>query len=96
MFHGFGFGGCCGFGGMGGFGWVGLLLNLVLTAGVLIGLIVLVVWAVRRMSHGQGISASSSVFIGASAREILQARYAKGEVTREEYKRMLEDIGSSH
>ena len=44
MMHGFGFNG------MGGFGLLGDLLNLVVTLGVLIGLVLLVVWAVRRFS----------------------------------------------
>lgn len=88
---GFGWNGFCGFGNLGGAGWI---INLVLTVGILIGLVVLVVWAVRRIAPGSQLSASTS---GSSsglvaARDILQARYASGEITREQYQQMLEDI----
>jgi putative membrane protein len=66
-----------------------------LTAIILIGLVLLVIWAVRRITSSQ----SGSAFSGghgsglSAAREILQTRYARGEISREEYQRMLEDIG---
>ncbi|HEX6302645.1 MAG TPA: SHOCT domain-containing protein [Anaerolineales bacterium] len=94
MMHGFGFGGCCGLGGFGAFGslgWIGWILNLVITLGVVIGIIVLVIWAVRRLTGGQrGSFVTSSQ--GQTAREILQNRYARGEITRDEYQHMLADI----
>ncbi len=79
-----------GFGGFGGFGWIGMILNLVITIGVIVGLILLVVWAVRRLSGNQqsGIQAPS----GQSARDIAQMRYARGEITREQYQELLEDL----
>ena len=91
--HGFGWG-CCSFGGFGGFSLIGWIINLVLTIGILIGLVVLVVWAIRRISRNQGGSffASNQTSGAATAREILQTRYAQGEITREEYRQMLEDI----
>ena len=91
--HGFGWG-CCGFGGFGGFGLIGWIINLVLTIGILIGLVILVIWAVRRISRNQAGSffASGQTSGPGTAREILQARYAQGEITREEYRQMLEDI----
>lgn len=84
-----------GFGsGLGGFGLIGLVLNLV----VLVGIILLIVWAVQKFSRSNhsGIlttSATGSV-IGrvSSAQEILDARYARGELTREEYQTILQDI----
>ena len=76
-----------GLGMMGGFGIIGLLLNLV----VLVGIIVLAVWAVKRFSTGSpnGNPASNNQ----SPREIVQARYARGELTREQYQQMLNDLG---
>ena len=52
--------------------------------GVIIGLVLLVVWAVRRMS-GNNAQPGSQNLTGQSARDIAQARYAKGEINREEY-----------
>lgn len=69
------------FGMMGGFGLFGLIFNLA----IIIGVVVLVVWAVKRFSGG--ITNSNQ-----SPREILQARYARGEITREQYQQMLNDL----
>ena len=72
-----------GYGMMGGFGWIGLLLYLAF----IVGFVVLVVWVVKRFS-GQGSFQSP----GQSQREILQVRYAKGEITREQFQQMLGDL----
>lgn len=96
MMHGFGFGGCCGLGGFGAFGslgWIGWILNLVITLGVIIGIIVLVIWAVRRLTSGNSGSFTSVSSRGQTAREVLQTRYAHGEITRDEYHQMLTDLG---
>ena len=91
--HGFGFGGCCGLGGFGAFGSIGWILNLVITLGVIIGIIVLVIWAVRRLTSTQGSTLNSlSPQGGSTAKEILQNRYARGEINREEYQQMLADV----
>jgi len=68
---------------MGGFGWIGLIFNLL----ILIGIVVLIVWAVNRFSSGWNQSNKSQ-----SPREILQARYARGEITREQYQQMMKDL----
>jgi putative membrane protein len=94
MMPGFGWGGCCGLGGYGGFGLIGGIIGLVVTIAILIGLVVLVVWAVRRISGSQGGSLlpMSQNANQLSAGEILAQRYARGEITREQYKQMQEDI----
>ena len=81
-----------GLGGFGGFGMIGLILNLVLTVAVIIGVVLLVIWLVRRFGRNSGqIMTSPS---GAqSARDIAQARYARGEISREEYQQLITDIG---
>lgn len=79
-------------GGFGGYGWIGMILNLVITLGVIIGLVLLVVWAVRRTSTNNAQPGSQNL-IGQSARDIAQARYAKGEISREEYQQILSDLG---
>ena len=71
---------------MGGFGLIGLIINIA----ILVGIIALVVWAVNRFSAGSanwGQTSSSQ-----SPREILQGRYARGEITREQYQQMLSDL----
>ena len=95
MMPGYGWNNYGGFGGIGGFGWIGLIINLVLTIGIIVGLVLLAVWAIRRFTHNQhGALVSSGQNPGmGTAREILQTRYARGEITREEYQQMLTDIG---
>ena len=85
------FGGCCGFG---SFGALGIILNLVITVGLIVGLALLVIWLVRRFSSkGLGLGSLRNIATnGSSPSEILQARYAKGEITREQYLQMTTDL----
>jgi putative membrane protein len=76
----------------GSFGWIGMLVGLLFTLAVLIGFIWLVVWLIRRASRPSTSAMGSTSHGGMSAKEILQQRYAKGEITREQYKEMLADI----
>ena len=91
MMGGFGPGG----GGLGGFGLIGLILNLAITVGLIAGLVLLVAWLWRRVAPGNQTSAALQRFVGAGAspKEILQTRYAQGEITREQYQQMLADVG---
>ncbi len=89
-----GFGGCCGLGGFGGYsslGWIGLIINLVLTLLVFGGFIWLIVWVVRKAT-GQGSPFTASSEALPSPKEVLQIRYARGEISREEYQQMLNDL----
>lgn len=77
--------------GYGGFGWIGMILGLVITIAVIVGLVILVMWAVRRTS-GNTQSGPQNI-TGQSTRDIAQARYAKGEISRDEYQQILSDVG---
>jgi putative membrane protein len=87
------FSGCCGLSGLGGFGsfgWIGLLLNLV----IIVGVISLIVWVVRRFTAG-GSGLTSNQTSGSahlSPRDILDIRYARGEIDRDLYQQMLSDL----
>jgi len=83
-----------GFGGFGAFGWIGMILNLVITIGVIVGIIWLVTWLVRRFSAGDQSSTTRYGGSGAqpTPREILQTRYARGEISRDEYQQLLADL----
>ena len=54
-----------------------------------IALILLIVWVVRAVIGAGGGGGGSS-----NARNILDQRYARGEITRKEYEQMKKDIGS--
>ncbi len=79
------------YGGFGGFGWIGMIIGLVLTVAVIVGVVVLVVWAVRRMSSNPSRNGIQST-AGPSARDIAQARYARGEINRDEYQAIISDL----
>ena len=77
-------GGMMGYGGWGLFGGIiGLVFNLL----ILVGIVLLVVWAVKRFTSNNSSPALQT------PKEILQARYARGELTREQYQQMLSDLG---
>ncbi len=73
-----------------GWGWLRLFVGLVIFAGIIIGCISLVLWVVHRV-RSSGITAVSGSG-PLTAKEILQARFARGEITHEQYERMLNDI----
>jgi putative membrane protein len=78
------------YGWMHGYGYMGLwggLIGMILNIAVIVGIVWLVVWAVRRLSGGHGSDSRQT------PTEILQARYARGEITREQYQQMLKDLG---
>ena len=83
--HGFGFG---------GFGWISMILNWIIIIGFIVGLVLLIVWLARKISPNGFMKGemSSSQRATTSPREILQARYASGEITKEQYKEILADL----
>ena len=78
-------------GSLGVWGGIGLILNLVFWVGLIAGLILLVVWAIRRAR----VPAATGAYTTGqpTAKEILQAQYARGEITREQYELRKQDIG---
>ena len=83
-------GGYGGYGGMMtgyGFNPMGLILSLVLWALIISGIVLLVVWSARVVNRG-------TFFIGSgeSPLDILKKRYAKGEVTKEQFDAIKRDL----
>jgi len=80
--------------GFNSFGWIGMILMWLIP----IGFLVLVVLGISGLVRGlindgqRTVAPYSSVEDRPSAREILQVRYARGEITREQYIEMLADI----
>ena len=75
--------------GINGFGMMGLfggLIGLLFNLAILIGIVVLIVWAVKRFTGNTPIASAQS------PREVAQARYARGEITREQYQQILQDL----
>ena len=78
--------------GYGSFGWIGMILGLVIMIALITGFVILVIWAIRRMS-GNSTHIQYPVSKELTAKDIAKARYAKGEISREEYQQLLSDIG---
>ncbi len=81
-FNGF----CSGFA---GYSPAGMILSWVLVIGLVVGLVLLLVGLWRRAGGGRPRSVASAA---SSAREVLQIRYARGEITREQYLQMRDDL----
>jgi len=71
--------------GMYGIGMAWMVLCVLFGIVLLAGIILLLVWAVKAV--GKGRNQSDEV-----ALDILKKRYARGEITREEFERMKHEI----
>jgi putative membrane protein len=69
-------------GGMGIWIFFGLIFWIVLIAGI----VLLVIWVVQRAAGGE------TSRIGESSLEILKKRYARGEISKEEFEEKKRDI----
>jgi putative membrane protein len=68
---------------LGFLGIFGIFFKLLLTAGVIVGIVFLVRWAASR---------SAGMPRGDSSLDILNRRYANGEISREEYEEKKRDL----
>jgi len=78
---------------MAGFGWLGLIFNLLFLALVILA----VVWGIRWLMRSNGQKVLTGIREAAAPgpqdpKQVLQMRYARGEITREEYLQMLADL----
>ncbi|HEX2981114.1 MAG TPA: SHOCT domain-containing protein [Anaerolineaceae bacterium] len=70
-----------------------MIVNAVFWLAVIGGVVWLVIWAARRSGSGQASSHPVGVQpAGNSAKETAQMRYARGEITREQYQQLLDDL----
>ena len=72
----------------GGMGWIGMILGFIFFILIIIGVIFLIVWLVRRT--GSSVPEKTSTH----SLEILKERYAKGELTKEQYDNMKKELSS--
>jgi putative membrane protein len=72
-------------GGGGGFGWIWMLGGLL----VMVGFVVLIVWAVGAVSRG-GTSREAGQ---PTPLDILRERYARGEITQQDFEQAKKTLG---
>ena len=58
-------------------GWIGMILGFIFFILIIIGIVLLIVWLVKRTTHS-AIEAKTE----SKALEVLKERYAKGEITK--------------
>jgi len=83
-----------GSGGLGGLGWLGMGLGMVIQLGFWILIIYIAVRLVRGVTLGKSSEDGNYNLVKNqfTAKEILRQRYAKGEITREQYHEIAEEI----
>jgi len=84
--HGFGYGF------WGEYGWVGMIINLVIIVGIIGGFFGLIIWAIKQITSQGKQTGSRQGSDYQTPKEILQTRYAQGEITREQYLEILADL----
>jgi putative membrane protein len=80
-----------------GFGWGGWLIGGLMMLLLWGGAITLVYFAIRALTRSGGEQAEgggSGIRSSESALGILQKRYARGEISREEFREMKQDLDS--
>jgi putative membrane protein len=73
--------------GMVGFGAFGMFFGFIFFITVIVGIVFLIVWLVKRFGN------APTDRISMRSLEILKERYAKGEITKEQYENMAKDLG---
>ena len=69
-----------------------VLLGLLLQLSVLVVIIAVAVWLALRLLPGLGSQSTTGADLGESAVEILKQQYARGEITRDQYLQMHQDL----
>lgn len=79
--------------GHGGFGWFGMVIGWVIVLAAIVGLVWLAITLIRR-AEDRDPQPKTQEQAGLNPREIAAMRYAKGEISREEYQQILSDLAS--
>jgi putative membrane protein len=91
MGYGYGYGpGMMGGGWGGGYGWGYGLIHAAVSVAVIVAIVLLVIWAVRAITGG---GAHPMHARRSSGLDVLEERYARGEIERDEYLQKKKDIG---
>ena len=72
----------------GGLGFIWVIFIFIFILAIIAGVIILIIWAVRRTGNTQ----QSQQISGNAAISALKERYAKGEITKEEYENIKKEI----
>jgi len=71
----------------GGLGWIGMIFGFIFFILLVIGIIFLIVWLVKR-SNNPGVENKTD----SKSLEVLKERYARGEITKDQFDNMKKDL----
>jgi putative membrane protein len=71
-----------------GMGWFGMIFMIIFWGLIMVGLVSLIRWLIQN-TNSKG---HSGVSVGPKAIDILKERYAKGEISQDEFETMKKDI----
>ncbi len=74
-----------------GFGGIGMIIGGLFSLALIVGFVLFVIWAVRKAGGNHNYPSDHNLPVQ-SAKDIAQMRYAKGEITRDEYQQILTDL----
>lgn len=71
----------------GGFGLIGMFIGLIFWILIIVGIVLLIKWLLDQGKQGEQLSMTEE-----SAMDILNKRYAKGEISKEKFEQMKRDL----
>jgi putative membrane protein len=71
----------------GGMGWIVIILGFIFFIAIIVGIILLIVWLAKRATHSVSEPKTNT-----KALDVLNERYAKGELTKEQYEDIKKDL----
>lgn len=71
----------------GGMGWIVIILGFIFFIAIIVGIILLIVWLAKRATHSVSEPKTNT-----KALDVLKERYAKGELTKEQYEDIKKDL----
>ena len=71
----------------GGLGWIGMVFGFIFFILLVIGIIFLIVWLVKRSNNPGVENKTDSKYL-----EVLKERYARGEITKDQFDNMKRDL----
>lgn len=74
---------------MGNYSWIGIALNAIIFLALIALVVWLIIWAIRQSKIHRVVYPPQT---GPTPKEIVQMRYAKGEISQAEYKKMIADL----
>lgn len=74
--------------GYGGFGWLGMIFGGLVCLAVVALIVLLIIWAARGLRR----PGSMGMGAGEDPLAIAKVRYAKGEISQAEYKRLIKEL----